>query len=331
MNRRDALLCLLALPAARRAYGQSAEKMYRVGIVYSLTPVADVTGPEPVHPPTRSFLQGLRALGYAEGKNLIFDPVSANGRRERIPELVAELLRRKPDVLVVTGSEIAVAAKQASSTVPIVMASVSQPVKNGLLASFAHPGGNVTGLAVDVSAQTEAKRLELLKAVAPKVSRVTCLATKWVWDGPIGQAAREGAPALGIKLLYAEHTPNDLKATFATVIRQRPDALLVALSPDVYPQRKQIAEFALNARLPGIYPFFEMVEAGGLMSYGVSLSDLWRRAAGYVDKILKGANPGNLPVEQPTKFELVVNVKTARALGLTISQTILARADRVIE
>lgn len=331
MNRRNTLLALLAFLAAPIVRAQQTQKMHRVGWIVPTTPTADLTGPEPTNVPTRALLRELRALGYVEGRNFIFDPMSAEGHPERYPEIVAELLRRKPDVLIVSGSQIAVAAKKATTTVPIVMAIVAQPVKYGLIASLARPGGNVTGLTADVTPETEAKRLELLKALVPKLSRVSCLATKWVWEGPIGQATRQVAPALGIELLYAEHRPDDLKTTFANIVRQRPEALLVALSPDVMGQRQQIAEFAINARIPAIFPFAEMVEAGGLMSYGTRIPDLFRQAARYVDKILRGAKPGELPVEQPAVYELVINLKTAKVLGLAISKELLFRADKVIE
>jgi len=331
MNRRNTLLALLALLGAPIARAQQTQKMHRVGWIVATGPTVAMIGPEPTNPNARVLLRELRALGYVEGKNFIFDPVSAEGHPERYPELVAEMLRRKPDVLMVSGSQVAVAAKKATTTVPIVMASVAQPVKYGLIESFARPGGNVTGLTADVTPETEAKRLELLKALVPKLSRVSCLATKWIWEGPIGQAARQVAPALAITLLYAEHKPDDLKTTFANIVSQRPEALLVALSPDVMGQRQQLAEFAINARLPAIFPFAAMVEAGGLMSYGYDSAFLYRQAARYVDKILRGAKPGELPVEQPAVYELVINLKTAKALGLTVSKELLFRANKVIE
>lgn len=331
MNRRDTVLALIAIGAAPLASYAQTEKTYRVGWLITATPMAEIIGPEATYPAVVLFLHELRALGYVEGKNLILDRISAEGHSERCPEIVAELLRRKPDVIIVAGSQAVVAAKKATSTVPIVMAAAAQPVKYGLVASLARPGGNVTGLAADVSPETEAKRLALLKELVPKLSRVSCLATKWIWEGPYGQAIRRAAPTFGIQLLYAEHTPADLKGTFANITRQRPDALLIVLSPDVAPQRQQIADFALAARLPAIYPYSEMAQAGGLMSYGWNLQDYYRRTASYVDRILKGAKPGELPVDQPAVYELVINLKTAKALGITIPQSLLVRADRVIE
>lgn len=320
MNRRETILALLALGAAPiLAPAQPVEKVYRVA--WAL----------PTGSPPKIFLRELNTLGYVEGRNLIIDHASADGHFERFPDVVAELLRRKPDVLVVTGSQMALVAKKATSSVAIVMNAVAQPVNYGLVASLAQPGGNVTGTSAEANPETEAKRLELLKELVPKLSRVTCLVTKWVWDGPFGDAIRLGASKIAITLLYAEHKPDDLKATFATITRQRPDALLVALTPEVYFQRQQIADFSLKARLPGIYPFAEFVEAGGLISYGWRNSDVPRRTANYVDKILKGAKPADLPVEQPTEFDLVINLKTAKALGLKVPASLLVRADRVIE
>ena len=331
MNRRDTLTGMLALGVAPLAAFAQSEKVYRVGVVFYTTPAGDLTGSEPAHPPLRNLLQELRKLGYVEGKNLVLDRVSAEGHNERYSEIIADMLRRKPDVLIASGSELGLALKRATSTVPIVMASVSQPVKNGLVASLARPGGNITGLAIDVTPEIEAKRLGLLKELVPKLSRVSCLATKWIWEGPIGQAARQGAQKLGIELLYAELKPTELRSTFANVARQRPNGLLVALDPSAYSQSRQIVEFALQSRIPGTFPFSEMALAGGLMSYGADIPDLFRRSAVYVDKILKSAKPADLPVEQPTKFEFVFNLKTAKALGLAVPQTFLLRADRVIE
>jgi len=212
-----------------------------------------------------------------------------------------------------------------------VMSGVAEPVKYHLVASLARPGGNVTGIAVNVTPESEGHRLELLRDLVPDLTRVSCLATKWIWEGPVGKVIRRRAAEIGLTLLYAEHMPTNLSATLARIVGQRPDALFVVQSPDVYAQRKQIVDFALEARLPGIYPFAEMAQEGGLMSYGVDLLDLFRRAASYVDKILKGATPAELPVEQATAFEFVVNLNTATALDVSFSKDLLSRANRVIQ
>jgi len=327
--RRQFLTATGALLGAPLVRAQQAGKVYRVGWVNAITSVSEVT--KGTYPLTKVLLRELGELGYVEGKNLVLDVVSAEGHQDRYADTVSEVLRRRPDVIMVSGSQLALIAKKATSVTPIVMIAVAQPVKYGLVASLARPGGNVTGLAADANPETEAKRLQLLKELVPKLSRVSCLATKWIWEGPYGQAVRKAAPALGVELLYAEHRPDDLKTTFASITGQHPDALFVVLAPEVYGLRQQIATFALNARLPAIYPLAEMAEAGGLMSYGWNLPEFYRVTARYIAKIFKGAKPGELPVQQPSVFELVVNLKTAKAIGLTIPQSILVRADRVLE
>ena len=320
---------ILLAPLAADA--QPAGKVYRVGLILTTSPVSEMAGPEPVHPPTRAFLHTLRSLGYVEGQNLVFERRSAEGKFERFTEIVAELVRLKTDVIVTVSTPLAQAAKQVTTTVPIVMAISLSPVEAGVVASLARPGGNITGLTTNTGPEIEGKRLELLKDALPKISRVAYLRMKTDWEGPTGESVKAAAKALNVTLLHAEHTPNEYSSAFAVIARQRPDALLVTDSPPAYAHRRLIVEFAVKNRLPGMYPWREPVEAGGLMSYGVSVSDLFRRAAGYVDKILKGAKPADLPIEQPTKFELVINLKTAKALGLTIPQSILIRADEVIQ
>ncbi len=320
---------LLAMPLA--AEGQQAGKIYRVGLILTTSPVSEMAGPEPVHPPTRAFLHTLRSLGYVEGQNVVFERRSAEGKFERFTEIVAELVRLKTDVIVTVSTPLAQAAKQVTTTVPIVMVRSVSPVEAGLVASLGRPGGNITGLTTNTGPEIEGKRLELLKDALPKISRVAYLRMKTDWEGPLGESVNAAAKALNVTLLHAQHTPNEYAGAFAVIARQRPDALLVTDSAPAYAHRRLIVEFAVKNRLPGMYPWREPVEAGGLMSYGVSVSDLFRRAAGYVDKILKGAKPSDLPVEQPTKFELIINLKTAKALGLTIPQSVLIRADEVIQ
>ena len=333
MNRRIFIIGIGALFAAQlNANAQQAHKVRRVALFVTTTPVAEMAGPEPLHPLTRAFLHELRVLGYIEGRNLIFERRSAEGKPERYPEIAAELVRLKPDVIAAGGSAILIRrVKEGAGDIPIVMISSAQVLELGVVASLARPGGNVTGLVADTGPENEPKRLQLLKELIPTLSRVAYLVTGEFWDLPVAQAIRRAAPSLGVELLRAEHSPTDIDATLAALARQRPDALVASLSGPTYAHRHQIVEFALKTRLPAIYPYSDMAEMGGLMSYGVSGSDLGRRAANYVAKILKGARPGDLPIEQVTRLELLVNTKTARAIGITIPQSVLLRADRVIE
>jgi putative ABC transport system substrate-binding protein len=320
------------LAAALPAMAQQAGKVHRVALIVSTTPIAEMQGAAPLHPITKGLLHELRALGFIEGRNLIFERRSAEGRLKRYPEIVDELVRIKTDVIVAGGSPVLVRqAKERAGTIPIVMISSARALELGVISSYSRPGGSVTGLTSDSGPENEAKRLQMLKEAIPTMSRVAYLAPKEVWDLPSSEAVRRAAHSLGIELLYAEHEAADIDATVAALARMRPDALFASLSGPTYAHRQQIVEYALRARLPAIYPYPDIAETGGLMAYGVSGSDQGRRAAHYVAKILKGAKPGDLPIEQPTSFELVINLKTARALGITIPQSVLLRADRVIE
>jgi putative ABC transport system substrate-binding protein len=324
-------LALLAAPLAAQA--QQAGKVYRVGLISVSIPVSEMAGPEPVHPTTRAFVQGLRALGYVEGQNLTLERRSAEGRFERFSDIVAELVRLKADVIVTVSTQMAQAAKAVTTTVPIVMAVSADPVGEGLVQSLARPGGNITGLTGVVESEIDAKRLELLRAMLPGVARVAYLSNKEDkdWERPWGQYVRTAAQALGVTRVLAEHTPRQYTDAFARISRARAEALFVGPSASAYADRALIVDFATRTRLPSTFRYREPVELGGLMSYGVNLADNFRRAAGYVDKILKGAKPADLPVEQPTKFELVINLKTAKALGLTVPPSLLRRADEVIQ
>ena len=310
---------------------QSTGKVYRVGLIFTTTPVSEMAGPRPIHPGFRAFVQTLRELGYVEGQNLVMEGRSAEGRYERFGEIVAELVGRKVDVIVTTGNEMPREARRVTDTVPIVMVNSIDPVGNGVAASLARPGGNVTGFTVHAGPEIEAKRLQLLKEAVPEATRVAFLGLKGDWDGLQGTNVRAAAHVLGVTLIHAEHSPTHYADAFALITRDRPHALFVARHPANYANRQLIADFATERRIPGIYHFREITEAGGLMSYGVSVSDLFRRAAGYVDRILKGEKPGDLPIEQPTKFELVINLKAAKTLGLTIPPALLISADEVIE
>jgi putative tryptophan/tyrosine transport system substrate-binding protein len=322
---------LLAAPLAAEA--QQAGKVYRVGFILTTSPVSEMAGPEPVHPLVRAFVHGLRALGYVEGQNLILERRTAEGRFERLGDIVAELVRLKVDVIVTVTNMMASVAKAVTTTVPIVMLASGDPVGAGLVQSLARPGGNITGLTVSPGSEIEAKRLELLKEALPRVARVAFLGIKEEedWPSPYGRTVRTAAQALGITLVRAEFAPHQFTDAFRLIRDARTDALFVAFGGAVYADRSLIVDFATRARLPTTFSFREAVELGGLMSYGTNVPDVFRRAAYYVDKILKGAKPADLPVEQPTKFELVINLKTAKALGLTIPQSLLRRADEVIQ
>jgi putative ABC transport system substrate-binding protein len=322
---------LLAAPLAAGA--QQAGKVYRVGLIFTTSPVSEMAGPEPVHPAARAFVRGLRALGYVEGQNLLLERRSAEGRYERFGDIVAELVRLKADVIVTVGDPMVRAAKAVTTTVPIVMSNNGDPVGEGFVQSLARPGGNITGLTVAVGPEIEAKRLELLRDAVPGVSRIAYLWSKEdnELDSPFGKSVRTAAQGLGVTLLLAEYTPHQYTDSFTLISRARADALFVGASPAGYADRRLIVDFATRTRLPSMFSYREAVELGGLMSYGVNFADVFRRAAGYVDKILRGAKPADLPVEQPTELELVINLKTAKALRLTIPPSLLQRADQVIE
>lgn len=283
-------------------------------------------------PPWEGFRRGLRELGYVDGRNVAMEWRWSEGRTDRQSALALELVQLKVDVIVASGTQGVRAAKQATSTIPIVMAVSSYPDKIGLVESLARPGGNVTGLS-NVAPELMAKRFQLLKEVAPKVSRVAVLRNS---GSPVEQISfpdiLAGASVAGLEIESIDvRTPDDYAAAFATVTGSRADALYAYGNPVNFKNRQLIADFTLKHRLPSTYEERLFVESGGLLSYAPSFSDLFRRAATYVDKILKGAKPADLPVEEPTKFELAINLKTAKALGLTIPQSVLLRADEVIQ
>ncbi|MGH7827479.1 MAG: ABC transporter substrate-binding protein [Candidatus Binatia bacterium] len=278
-----------------------------------------------------AFRQGLRALGYIEGKDIIIEYRNAAGKLDQVPHNAAEVVRLKVDVIVTAGPTDTRAAKEATSTIPIVMAFDSDPVGNGFVASLARPGGNITGLSI-LTPELSGKRLELLKEIIPRLSRVAVLGTaNEPGNAQMLKETELAAGVLGVQLQYFEvRGPKDVETAFQAARKERAEGVLVLSSP-VLTQRKRIVDLAMKSRLPAIYDRREFVEVGGLMSYGVSLIDLDRRAAIYVDKILKGAKPADLPVEQPTRFELVINLKAAKQIGLTIPPNVLARADKVIK
>jgi putative ABC transport system substrate-binding protein len=275
-----------------------------------------------------AFRQGLRELGDLEGKNILIEWRSAEGKPDRIPTLAAELVRLKVDLFVTGGPQSTRPAREATSTIPIVMAFDNDPVGNGFVATLARPGGNITGLST-LAPELNGKQLELLKEIVPRLSRVAILGDSTI-PGNV-QALKEIEPAAGaltVKILHLDiQTPKDLDSVFRAASKERADAVLVLTSPVFNPYRKETAGVAAKHRLPTIYSTPEFVEDGGLMSYSVSFTDLYRRAASDVDKILKGAKPANLPVEQPPKFDLIINLNAAKQIGLTIPPNVLARAD----
>jgi putative tryptophan/tyrosine transport system substrate-binding protein len=333
MRRRDFIKLVGSVTAwPLTASAQQASKIYRVGLFFSSTPPAEMAGPDPIIPPARALLHGLRDLGYIEGQNLILERRTAEGKFERIPEIAAELVGRNPDAIVTGGGNfLAQALERVSKTVPIVMPDSDDPVGAGLVPSLARPGGNITGFMGNTGPEFEAKRLELLKEGFPEAIRVAYLATKDVWQGPTGQQVQAAARMLGLTLIYAEHAPDNYAGAFSLIMQERPDALLVSRHGANFVNRQLIADFAVKQRIPAMYPYRDSVIVGGLMSYGVDVVELFRRAAGLVDKIVKGTKPGDIPIERPTKIELVINLKIANAQGLAISPALLARADEVIE
>ena len=321
---------LIAVIVALVGYGaivdaQQAKKVPRIGWLLGTSPSSANTAR------IEAFRQGLRDLGYIEGQNLIIEYRYAEGKADRFPDLAAELVHLKVDVIFAGSTSSVQAAKKATTTVPIVSVT-ADPVALGLVASLARPGGNVTGL-TNFTSELAGKRLELLKETIPRVSRVAVL---FYPDAPSAalrmRETEAAAPSLGIKLQPVEvREPNDFEHAFSALKKERADALFPLRSPFITNQVKRIVELAAKNRVPGMYDEREFAEAGGLMSYGTSITDLYRRAATYVDKILKGTKPADLPVEQPMKFEFVINLKTAKQIGVTIPQSVLFRADKVIK
>jgi putative tryptophan/tyrosine transport system substrate-binding protein len=305
---------------------QPAGKVYRIGWLASGSFAA---APHLV----AAFQQGLRDFGWVEGQNVEIEYRFAEGSMERLPELAAELVRLKVDLIVAVATASSAAAKKATDTIPVVMIAVGDPVGVGLIQNLARPGGNVTGLSFSVAMETFGKSLELLKEAVPSVRRVAILSNPVSPAQPLAiSSIRSAAQSLGVELQLLEaREPKQFDGAFAAMAKQRVSALLVVADTIFLLDRRRLTDLAALSRLPVAYGYKEHVEAGGLLSYGPSLSDLWRRAAIFANKILRGAKPADLPVEQATKFELVINMKTAEALGLTVPPSLLARADEVIE
>jgi ABC-type uncharacterized transport system substrate-binding protein len=319
------LSAVVLLAVAVIAEAQQPKKVPRIGYLTASTPVAQLPG-------TEALREGLREFGYVEGQNIAIEFRYAEEKPERLPSLAAEMVRLKVDVIVTGGPPATRTAKETTNTVPIVMSQDSDPVGNGFVASLARPGGNITGLAT-LSPELSGKRLELLKEIVPKLNRVAVLGTSTNPGNAQGLKETElAAKAFRVQLQYLDvRDPKDIEIAFREASREQADAVLVLGGPVVLPQRTKVAELAVKNRLPAIYNRPEFVEAGGLVSYSASYTDMSRRAATYVDKILKGAKPADLPVEQPTKFEFIINLKAAKQIGLTIPPNVLARADKVIK
>ena len=319
------LFVVVLFAVAVMAEAQGPKKIPRIGYLSNSSLSAQSAR-------TEAFQQGLRELGYVEGKTVLIEYRYAEGKIDRLPALAAELVRLKVDVIVTSGAAPTGAAKEATNTIPIVMTQDPDPIGNGFVASLARPGGNITGLS-NVNRELSGKRLDLLKEVVPRLSRVAVFGTTtFPGNAQNLNETKLAVGALGVKLQYLDVSdPKDIETAFRAASKGRADAVLVLSSPVLTTHRTQVVELAVKSRLPAIYNQSGYVEAGGLMAYGAIITDLDRRAATYVDRILKGTKPGDLPVEQPTKFELVINLKTAKQIGLTIPPNVLARADKVIK
>ena len=319
------LFVVVLFAVAVIAKAQQSKKFFHIGLLSSGSASS-------ANRNTEVLRQRLRELGYVEGKNIAFEYRSAEGKFDRLPDLAAELVRLKVDVIVTVSTPPTVAAKNATATIPIVMAGGTDPVEMGLVASLARPGGNLTGIII-MNAETASKRLQLLKEITPKVSRVAVL-----WNSTNSGTAlnfkqiQAAAQKLSLQLQSLDvHSVSDLESSFKSATRSGAHALVVLQSAPMATHLREVADFAVRNRLPSIHDRSEFVEAGGLMSYGANIPDTSRRAAVYIDKILKGTKPADLPVEQPMKFDLVINLKTAKQIGLTIPQSVLYRADKVIK
>jgi putative ABC transport system substrate-binding protein len=319
-------LPLSLLLAWLAAQAQPAQKVYRIGVIFTLA------SGQAEHL-DRALNEGLRDLGYVEGRNLALERRFAGGEIEGLPALAAELARLNVDVIVTGSNQVIAAVKQATATTPIVMAVSRDPVGSGFIASLGRPGGNITGLANDPTPEIQTKNLELLREAAPRTARVALL---WNPVAPDARAYRNAVEAAVRRLggtFQAVEVRNrqEIEGAFAAMLRERADGLMVLQDPVLLSARREIVHLAARHKLPAVYPLREYVELGSLMSYGVNIADQFRHAAAYVDKILKGAKPADLPVEQPTKYELVINRRTAKALGLKIPQSLLVRTDQIIE
>jgi putative ABC transport system substrate-binding protein len=334
MNRRKLITLLggaaAAWPVAART--QQPATQHRIAIFHPAIPTTLITETGGGSA-WRAFFAELRRLGYIEGENLIIERYSAEGHHERYADLAREIVTRNPDLIVTGTNPVVIVFKAATSTIPVV-AFMLDPLKAGLVTSLARPGGNLTGITLDAGIEIWGKRLEMLKEAIPSTARAAFLGMREGWEGSSGQVLRDAGSQLGISLVFMlpqKGTPSEIERVFAAMEQQRPDAVLVSGEGDLYAHRQLIVELAEKNRLPAMCPYRDYVEAGGLMAYTVDLAELLRRMAVNVHQILKGAKPGDIPIYQPTKFELLINLKTARALGLTLPLALLARAAEVIE
>jgi putative ABC transport system substrate-binding protein len=334
MRRREFLRALgaaaTAWPLAARA--QQPATQQRIAIFHPAIPTTLLTETGGGSA-WRAFFGELRRLGYVEGENLIIERYSAEGHHERYADLAREIVTRNPDVIVTGTNPVVIAFKAASSTIPVV-AFMLDPLKAGLVTSLARPGGNLTGITLDAGIEIWGKRLQMLKEAIPSTTTAAFLGMRDGWEGSSGEVLRAAGAELGISLTFMlpqKGNSSEIERVFAVMEQQRPDAVLVSGEGDLYAHRQLIAELAEKNRLPVMCPYRDYVEAGGLMAYAVDLAELLRRMADDVHQILKGAKPGDIPIYQPTKFHLLINLKTAKTLGLTLPSALLARADEVIE
>jgi ABC-type uncharacterized transport system substrate-binding protein len=334
LKRRD-FITLLGGAAATwplAAHAQQPATRRRIAIFHPAIPVALLTETGGGSA-WRAFFAELRRLGYVEGENLIIERYSAEGHHERYADLARQIVARNPDVIVTGTNPVVIAFKAATGTIPVV-AFMLDPLHAGLVTSLGRPSGNLTGITLDPGIEIWGKRLEMLKEAIPSMTRAAFLGMREGWEGSAGQVLRDAGGRLGISLAFTvpqQGTPAEIARVFAAMAQQRPDAVLVSGEGDLYAHRQLIAELDEKHRLPAMCPYRDYVEAGGLMAYAVDLAELLRRMADDVHQILKGAKPGDIPIYQPTKFELLINLKTAKALGLTLSPALLGRADEVIE
>jgi putative tryptophan/tyrosine transport system substrate-binding protein len=328
------LVCALAAPLAAEA--QQAGKVWRIGVLFGGTPTVDMAGPKPRSAILRSFLEGLYELGYIEGQNVVIERRSAEGKTERLPDLFGELVRLKVDLILASGEQTTPALLGLTKTVPIVQPTLMDPVERGYVKSLARPGGNLTGLSLRVDPAISGRLLELLKEIGPHISRVAVLhKTAPAGVRPLATFLEAMAPAanrLQVTLLpTVVNREEEFHGAFAAIERQQAEGLIIEGNGINFRRARLIVDFTVKSRVPAAAGSREVAEAGGLMAYGPNVSANFRRAAIYVDKILKGTKPADLPIEQPTRFELVINLKAAKALGLTIPPSLLARADQVID
>ena len=332
MRRREVIAALLFAATIAGARAQQKARVYRIAVVDPSVAAGEMS--ETSRTVFHAFFKRLRQLGYIEGQNLSVARYSGEGRTDKFAALAREAVRSDPDLIFVSTSRITREIKAATQTIPVVSVG-ADPVAYGVVSSLARPGGNITGTTVDAGAEIAGKRLELVREIVPAASRVAYLASHSMWDGPEGAAMREAAQRIKISLVGPPLEPPleeaEYRQVFAAMTQAGADALVVALQAELFTSGRLIVGLAESARLPAIYPWREFTEIGGLMAYGVDLQDIYRHAADQVDQILRGEKPGDIPFVQPTKFELVINLKTAKALGITVPPTVIIAADEVIE